>query len=206
VTIPARLNEILGEAGHPALNPAVGEEFFLYYKLYERWNQRINLSAIRDEEGVLRRHFAESILAASVLPVEVKTLLDFGSGAGFPGIPIALCCPQIAVTLAESQSKKAGFLREVVRSLGLSAEVFGGRAEQVGRSFDCVTLRAVDDMDRAVKDAAKLVAPGGCLLILTTEADAARWPKLVEGFGWQELPAIQTGISTIPLLGRKSGV
>jgi 16S rRNA (guanine527-N7)-methyltransferase len=204
-TTAVRLNEILAEASHQALNPALGEQFSLYYKLYERWNQHINLSAIRDKEGVLRRHFAESILAAEVVPAEVKTLLDFGSGAGFPGIPLALCRPQIDVTLAESQLKKAGFLQEVVRSLGLSAEVFCGRAEHIGRSFDCVTLRAVDDMDRAVKNAVKLAAPGGWLLILTTEADAVRWPKLVEGVEWQELTPLRIGISTLPLLGRKSG-
>ena len=74
------------------------------------------------------------------------TLLDFGSGGGFPGIPIALCRPEIAVTLAESQGKKAAFLQEAVRVLGLSARstLSGPKLLTVG--FDCVTLRAVDRM------------------------------------------------------------
>jgi 16S rRNA (guanine527-N7)-methyltransferase len=197
----SRLNEILEEADHPALDAATVGHFEGYWKLYERWNKRINLSAIRDEEGVLRRHFSESILAADVIPEEVKTLLDFGSGAGFPGLPIALCRPQISVTLAESQSKKAGFLREAVRTLGLTVEVFDGRAEAIGRQFDCVTLRAVDDMERAVKEAVKLTSTW--LLILTTATDAARWQKLASKFQWQELSPIQLGVSTVPLLGRK---
>ena len=90
-----------------------------YLALILRWNSRMNLTAIRDEEEILARHFVESIACAQHFPEGIGTLLDFGSGAGFPGIPIALCRPEIAVTLAESQSKKAAFLQETVRILGL---------------------------------------------------------------------------------------
>ena len=79
------------------------------------------LTAIRDEEGILTRHFVESIVCARALPAGIATLLDVGSGAGFPGIPIALCRSEIAVTLAESQGKKAAFLQEAVRVLGVAA-------------------------------------------------------------------------------------
>ena len=86
-------------------------------------------------------------------------MLDFGSGAGFPGIPISLCRPEIQVTLAESQGKKAAFLQEAVRVLGLAAKVHAGRAETAATRFDCVVLRAVDRMELAVQVASGLVGP-----------------------------------------------
>jgi 16S rRNA (guanine527-N7)-methyltransferase len=107
------------------------------------------------------------------LPAKVATLLDFGSGAGLPGIPIVLCRPEIAVTLAESQGKKAAFLREVTRTLEIPVKVFGGRAETIGELFDCVTLRAVDKMPKAVAAAARLLAPNGCLALMTTTTQLA---------------------------------
>jgi 16S rRNA (guanine527-N7)-methyltransferase len=133
----------------------------------------LNLTAIRDEDGILSRHFVESITCARALPAGIKTLLDFGSGTGFPGIPIALCRPEIAVTLAESQGKKAAFLQEAVRVLGISATVHSGRAELLAAQFDCVVLRAVDRMELAVQAAAQLVAPGGWLALMTTGRELA---------------------------------
>jgi 16S rRNA (guanine527-N7)-methyltransferase len=161
---------LLAEAGLAPLDPAQGERFNLYLSLILRWNSRVNLTAIRDEEGILRRHFVESIACAHALPAGIRTLLDFGSGAGFPGIPIALCRPEIAVTLAESQGKKAAFLSEAVRVLGVSAKVYSGRAEELRTRFDCVTLRAVERMEAAVYEAVRLVRPGGWLGLMTTGA------------------------------------
>jgi 16S rRNA (guanine527-N7)-methyltransferase len=166
----ARLNDLLAESGQPPLDPHLSQKFAALLSLFLRWNSRINLSAIRDQDGILSRHFVESIACARALPAGISILLDFGSGAGFPGIPIALCRPEIAVTLSESQGKKAAFLREAVRVLSLSATVHSGRAENLHSVFDCVTLRAVDKMDRAVQSAAPLVRPGGWLALMTTTA------------------------------------
>ena len=166
----ARLNALLAQAGQVPLDAAQTQRLETLLSLFLRWNARINLTAIRDEEGILKRHFVESVACARALPAGISTLLDFGSGAGFPGIPIALCCPEIAVTLAESQGKKAAFLREAVRVLGLSAKVHSGRAEELHTVFDCVTLRAVDKMELAVQAAAKLVRPGGWLALMTTSS------------------------------------
>ncbi len=165
----ARLNAFLAETGQPPLDPSVAARFEDYLILLQRWNARTNLTAIRDEEGILRRHFVECIAAARALPLQAGTLLDFGAGAGFPGIPIALCCPEIHVTLAESQGKKTAFLREVVRTLGVSSQVYGDRAEKLGKTFDCVTLRAVDRMEDAVQAASGLVRPDGWLVLLATK-------------------------------------
>jgi 16S rRNA (guanine527-N7)-methyltransferase len=138
----------------------------VYLDLLLKWNARTNLTAIRGPEEIVRRHFGESLFAARYLGPDTSdpdtpdpsglTLLDFGSGAGFPGLPIALLRPDIYVTLAESQNKKATFLREVVRTLAVSAEVWSSRVESMpaGRRFHTVALRAVDNMTAAITAAA----------------------------------------------------
>ena len=181
-----KINTLLAEAAIPALDPAIAAKFETYLALILRWNARINLTAIRDPQVILSRHFVESIAAALALPASIQTLLDYGSGAGFPGIPIALCRPEIQVTLSESQGKKAAFLQEAVRTIALSnSKVHTGRAEDLGVQFDCVTLRAVDRMPFAVKAAASLVRSGGWLAPMTTNDDlevvqSAAGP----GFNW----------------------
>jgi 16S rRNA (guanine527-N7)-methyltransferase len=165
-----RLNVLLSESSLAPLDAVLSRRFEALLSLFLRWNARINLTAIRDQEGILSRHFVESIACARALPAGISTLLDFGSGAGFPGIPIALCRPEISVTLAESQGKKAAYLREAVRVLGVTMMVHSGRAEALTAHFDCVTLRAVDKMELAVQSAAQLVRPGGWLALMTTTA------------------------------------
>jgi 16S rRNA (guanine527-N7)-methyltransferase len=105
------------------------------------------------------------------LPTGIGTLLDLGSGAGFPGIPIALSRPEIAVSLAESQGKKAAFLQEAVRVLEIPVQVLSQRAEALAVQFDCVVLRAVDRMTQAIQTAAGLTAPCGWLAVMTTGGD-----------------------------------
>jgi 16S rRNA (guanine527-N7)-methyltransferase len=170
-----RLNAFLTAAGLARLDDEADRRFESYRSLFFRWRRRLNLSGIRDddEEHILSRHVVECIAVARDMPPAIMTLLDFGSGAGLPGIPIALCRPEIAVTLAESQGKKAAFLQEAVRVLGIKAKVHAGRAEALGAVFDCVILRAVDKMPKAVAAAVALVAPGGWLALMTTRADIA---------------------------------
>jgi 16S rRNA (guanine527-N7)-methyltransferase len=157
-------------AGFKPLAGEAAEQFSRYSSLLALWNSKLNLTAIRDPEEVLQRHFLECIFCAQHLPDKVATLMDYGSGGGFPGVPIAVCRPEIRVTLAESQGKKASFLREVVRSLNLNAEVFAGRVEAMApeQLFDAVALRAVDKMQEAVGNAASRVRPEGWLLSLAT--------------------------------------
>ncbi len=142
----------------------------LYLDLLLKWNARTNLTAIRNPEDIVRRHFGESLFAAQHLDPAATTVLDFGSGAGFPGLPIALFHPKIQVTLAESQNKKATFLREVARTLGLSTEIWAARAETMSeaRLFHTVTLRAVDNMAAAMQAAAPRAAHDLLLLSNTT--------------------------------------
>ena len=177
----------------PYLNPpaAILPQLSAYLDLLLKWNARTNLTAIRDPEEIVRRHFGESLFAARHIPVETKTLLDFGSGAGFPGLPIAVLHPKIQVTLAESQNKKSTFLREAVRTLGLqNVEIWPSRVESMpaNRLFNVVALRAVDEMATALPVATSRIAPGGQLLLLTTAAQA---------------PA---GGTSIPLPNSKTGI
>jgi 16S rRNA (guanine527-N7)-methyltransferase len=203
--VGVRLNALLAEAGQVPLDPLQASRFESLLSLFLRWNARINLSAIRDEDGILSRHFVESIACARALPAGISTLLDFGSGAGFPGIPIAICRPEILVTLAESQGKKAAFLREALRVLKISANVHSGRAEDLHAVFDCVTLRAVDKMQLAVQSAAHLVRPGGWLALMTT---TAALPALKSSagaeFSWSAAPLFPGSDDRLLALGKRA--
>lgn len=200
----SRLNALLASVGQLPLDDTVAGRFEELLSLLLRWNARMNLTAIRDEEGILARHFVESICCARSLPAGVTTLLDFGSGAGFPGVPIALCRPEIQVTLAESQAKKVAFLREAVRVLGISASVHAQRAELLAVVFDCVTLRAVERMEQAVSQAARLVRPGGWLAPMTTKKDLPGIQRAAgDGFSWREAVPLPGSEGRVLALGER---
>jgi 16S rRNA (guanine527-N7)-methyltransferase len=191
---PAHIAELLRPfARDTVVSPAILEQLQLYLDLLLRWNARINLTAVRDPEQIVTRHFGESLFAARILcpagrDTEICTLADVGSGAGFPGIPIKLWAPQMELTLIESQNKKATFLREVLRTLKVdNAHVFGGRAEDWGNDADVVTLRAVEKFETALPVAARVVTPGGrlCLLIGASQLETAR-KLLGERWIWDE--------------------
>lgn len=210
----SRIAELLAPFAPPQdLPPTLLEQLQRYLELLLRWNARMNLTAVRAPEHIVTRHFGESLFAARVLLGNLQaplvsasastaqtnapgrqplTLADIGSGAGFPGIPIKLLAPYLAVTLIESHAKKATFLREALRTLALDrAQVFGGRAEQWGQTADLVTLRAVEKFARVLPVAASLVAPDGklCLLIGSNQAETAQ--KLLPGdWTWSERAAI----------------
>jgi len=203
---PSRLNQLLTEAGSAPLDSYGLEKFTAYLTLLQKWNARTNLTSIRDEEGILSRHFLESILGARALPPGLTTLLDFGSGAGFPGLPIAILRPEITVTLAESQNKKASFLREAVRTLDLSTKVHSGRAEELKQKFDCITLRAVDKMESAIPAAIQLLTPTGWLAILTTHPEIAAIQSLAphsSPFHWPPPQPLPQGTNRLLLLGQR---
>jgi 16S rRNA (guanine527-N7)-methyltransferase len=200
----ARLNDLLQTAGLDPLDDHTAGQFEIYLSLFVRWNAKINLSSVRDEEGILSRHIVESIVVARSLPNQIATLLDFGSGGGLPGIPIALCRPQIIVALAESNGKKAAFLQEAVRVLGISAKVHSDRAETVGAVFDCVIMRAVEKMPRAIRAAVNLVAPGGWLALMTTDAGLPELQLAAgEQFLWEPPIRLPSSESRILALGRQ---
>ena len=170
----ARIAELLTPfAGREMLTPHLIEALQRYLDLLLLWNAKVNLTSVRDPEKIVTRHFGESLFAARVLlaggsdATPATTLVDVGSGAGFPGLPMKLLDPRIDLTLIESHNKKAIFLRDAVRCLGIDrAEVFCGRAEDWSKTADLVTLRAVERFESALPAAARLAAENGRLGLL----------------------------------------
>jgi len=184
-----------------ALSSAQLQDISTYIDMLLRWNARMNLTAIRDPEEIVVRHFGESLFAArhlfprdtsrsnqSTVAKGRARVADIGSGAGFPGIPIKLWAPEIALTLVESNQKKATFLHEVVRSLTLTdIDIQNVRAEKVAPrpGFDVVILRAVERFAEALPKAGSLVAASGRIGLLIGSAQlAAR--NLVGELSWAE--------------------
>jgi 16S rRNA (guanine527-N7)-methyltransferase len=222
---PARIAELLAPflkapPGPPAsLNETQLGQVSAYLDLLLRWNARINLTAVRDPESMVTRHFGESFFAgrqmlrsqesepAPSLSRGVRSqgrAIDLGSGAGFPGLPLKIFAPALALTLIESSQKKAAFLKEAVRTLALTGvDVFAGRAEDFSSTADLVTLRAVERYERALGMAARLVAPGGRLALLIGSAQAARTPQLLPAFAWAAPIAIPQSSARVLLVGTK---
>src|SRR5436305_6020478 len=146
-----------------------------FLELLLRWNQKTNLASIRAPEEITTRHFGEGFFLSSRLSSDgkAKTAIDFGSGAGFPGIPLAIYSPDVSVTLIESQNKKATFLKEAVRTLDLkNVTVFASRGETFKGTADLVTFRAVETFEQSSLAAANLVAANGRFVLLITGKQA----------------------------------
>ena len=142
----------------------------VYLDLLLRWNQRINLTAVRDPEECIRRHFGESLFLCRWVELRGR-LLDVGSGAGFPGLALKLVADELAAVLLEPVAKKRAFLKEVARCCSLKGvEVRGERLDQLDRSageapFDLVTTRAVGGLPDLIPGATRCLAPGGKLCL-----------------------------------------
>jgi 16S rRNA (guanine527-N7)-methyltransferase len=136
-----------------------------HYQLLVRWNQKLNLTAIEGLESVVERHYCESIFLAVHIPAGPFRVADVGSGAGFPGIPVAVLRPDCEVALIESHQRKAVFLQEATRGLR-NVQVLAMRAEEAKGPFERIVSRAVsyEDLIRVLKyiaPAADLLTGGG---------------------------------------------
>jgi 16S rRNA (guanine527-N7)-methyltransferase len=156
-------------AGLAALDIALDEDaigrLLDYVDLLVRWNGAFNLTAVRDPAEMVTRHLLDSL---AILPhVGGRTLADLGSGAGLPGIPIAIATPEREVLLVDSNGKKARFLREAVRRLALAkTRVAESRVENVEGTFDCVTARAFASLGDMLTWGGHLLATDGRWLAL----------------------------------------
>lgn len=133
-----------------ALADAQLDQFRAYHRELIEWNQRANLTTITDYSDVLTRHFLDSLTAVPLLR-ETRSLIDIGTGAGFPGIPLAIACPDLQVTVVDSVGKKTAFCAHVASRLGLTnVSALTGRAEDLGQDpvhrerYDVAVSRAVD--------------------------------------------------------------
>lgn len=127
--------------------------FEKYHDILVSWNKRINLTSITDKDDIYIKHFADSAVILKYMNLEGKTVIDIGTGAGFPGIPISILCPSCRVVLLDTLGKRIRFLNEVINDLGLENVVtVNGRAEDIAHSdehrekYDIVTSRAVANM------------------------------------------------------------
>jgi len=149
------------------------EHLAVYFELLRDYNQRFNLTAIVEEAEVWRKHFLDSLSALTVLP-RVAAGIDVGSGAGFPGLPLAIMCEELHFVLLDSLQKRVLFLREVAKRLGLEARVtcLHGRAEDVAHKpeyrerFDFAICRAVARMVVLCELALPLVREGGVFVAM----------------------------------------
>jgi len=133
-----------------------------YLALMQKWNKVHNLTAVRDADEMVTLHLLDSLV---VLPyVDAKNLLDVGSGAGLPGIPLALCLPDLQVTVIDSNSKKVSFMRQAKAELGIAnLEVVGGRVEDIAptRQFEIIISRAFSDLSLFISLTHHLLATDG---------------------------------------------
>ena len=168
-----------------ALDPALAAPLLAYLALLARWNRAYNLTAIRDPRAMVRLHLLDS-LAMHPFVRDVGALADLGSGAGLPGIPLAIAVPTLQVALVESSGKKARFLREAVRTLQLdNVRVAESRAEALDEpaAFDAITARALATLADILAVGAHLLAPSGRLLAMKgarPDAEIAALPA-----GWR---------------------
>lgn len=229
--VPARIASLLAPFLAPdSLSEQQLAQVSTYVDLLLKWNARINLTSVRQPEEIVTRHFGESFFAARqllmptpgiVIPSGARTgeagtgqsrdlgfsdLIDLGSGAGFPGLPMKLYAPALAVTLIESNQKKATFLREVIRALTLTTiNVFTGRAEDFPGAAALVTLRAVEKPQRALAAAARLVSPAGRLALLIGASQAGEAQGLLPGFSWADPVSLPGSSNRIILTGAPKG-
>jgi 16S rRNA (guanine527-N7)-methyltransferase len=210
------------------------QQISTYINLLLRWNGRINLTAIRDPEAIVTRHFGESLfLARHLFPVERRApppvpdpsmertllsessspppnkgearVLDIGSGAGFPGLPLKIWAPEISLTLVESNHKKAAFLREVIRTITLTdVNVITARAETLPGTVppaDVVTLRAVERFDAILSTAARLLAPTGRLALLIGSSQLPDLACLAPNLRWSPPISVPQSLSRVVSIG-----
>lgn len=178
------------------LMPVVRERLLAYAALILKWNKVYNLTAVRDEAGVIALHLLDSL---SVLPyLEGRTLADIGSGAGLPGIVLAIARPDLSVTLVESNSKKSSFQQQVRIELKLdNVCCLCQRVEQVrpDRPFDIVISRAFADMADFVHWSGHLLAPGGCLAAMKGVQPTDEIARLPKGYAaMQTIPLRVPGV------------
>lgn len=134
------LQDSLPEAAQPT--PAQAEALFAHYQLLVRWNRSMNLTTVVKLPEAAVRHYGEALFLHAHLPA-VASVADVGSGAGFPGIPVAICRPECAVYLIESHQRKAVFLREATRSLA-HVKVLAQRLDDVQQPVELLVARAVN--------------------------------------------------------------
>ena len=177
------------------------EAFELYLKELLKWNQKINLTSIRSEKGIVLKHFLDSLSVYPLLP-KYSSIFDMGSGAGFPGIPLKIIQPALEMTLIDSVRKKVDFQRHIFRMLGLKGmETIHGRVQDkeilqsLGGQFDIILSRAFSDLRTLLILSFPFLKEGGKVIAMKGELESGKIRILTEA----EEPRYQLQ-RTIPLI------
>jgi len=185
----AQLRAGVAELGLSPSAQAV-EELLDYLELLSRWNAAYNLTAVRDPLAMVTSHLLDSLAVAHL--VRGERLADIGSGAGLPGIPLAILAPERQVTLIDANGKKTRFLREAVRALRLvNVRIEAQRVENVRGEFDTVTARAFASLADMLRLAGHLLAADGILLALKGQGHKEEILGLPEGYVVSDVKALR---------------
>ena len=180
-----------------------------YTKTLQRWNEKLNLTAIKDPLEILHRHFCESMYAAVAVPINSGRLADIGSGPGFPGLPLKILRPELQLVLVESNIKKGTFLAEVIRELGLlTARVLISRYEELGEELaplDFVCSRAVGEFGPFLEWAASDRVSAGRVILWIGGRDLDEARKSAQ-WDWQEPIPVPQSLRRYLLVGSKRTV
>src|ERR1700687_5538676 len=178
-----------------------------YMRSLVTWNEKVNLTAIRDPLEILYRHFCESMYAAGAVPLETGRLADVGSGGGFPGLPLKILRPDLQVFLVESNVKKATFLAEVIRGLGLTnTTVVVSRYEELGEELtplDVVCSRTVGEFGPFLEWAGSERVAAGQAVLWTGGRDLDEIRR-ISGWEWREPIAVPKSLRRFLLVGDRT--
>jgi len=204
----AVIRRALGEFKLPAYDDQV-LQIQQYIKTLLAWNEKVNLTAIRDPLEILYRHFCESMYAAEAIPVEKGRLADVGSGGGFPGLPLKIIRPNLRVFLVESNLKKATFLAEVIRELGLKdTQVLVRRYEELHEEIaplDYVCSRALGEFPSFLKWASSTQI-GARQVILWIGARDLPEIQRIDAWEWREPIQVPHSLQRLLLVGTKKAL
>ena len=163
------------------------ERFDMYAKLLVEWNEKINLTAITDPEGIVMKHFVDSLSLFSAIDIpEGAKSIDVGTGAGFPGLPMLIARPDLKITLLDSTNKKLNVIRDILEKLELQCEVLHMRAEEAGQNkdyreqYDFATARAVSNLRDLSEYCLPFVKKGGTFISMKS---AKAEEEIAEGKG-----------------------
>ena len=204
----AVIRRALGEFKLPAYDDQV-LQIQQYIKTLLAWNEKVNLTAIRDPLEILYRHFCESMYAAEAIPMEKGRLADVGSGGGFPGLPLKIIRPNLRVFLVESNLKKATFLAEVIRELGLKdTQVLVRRYEELHEEIaplDYVCSRALGEFPSFLKWASSTQI-GARQVILWIGARDLPEIQRIDAWEWREPIQVPHSLQRLLLVGTKKAL
>jgi 16S rRNA (guanine527-N7)-methyltransferase len=180
-----------------------------YTRILQRWNEKLNLTAIKDPLEILHRHFCESMYAAVAVPINSGRLADIGSGPGFPGLPLKILRPDLQLVLVESNIKKGTFLAEVIRELGLlNARVLISRYEELGEELaplDFVCSRAIGEFGPFLDWAASARVSASRVILWIGGRDLEEARKSAQ-WDWQEPIPVPQSLRRYLLVGSKRTV